>query len=322
MEFLDEDTRPRFLFQSRAPTSSITDPQIDQKKLSKPLLFISIPISLLLLGLSIFFIQSEPYKSLFLWVAFSILIGPFAPITITGGDIRVGQGPIVEFPDDAPIADEPKNKGLQKRSKPKRSEEFVVNPAPLIDNFNGYLKEEKKNESCENSGKGVVVLEEEKGWNEEDIEILKKQLLKHPVGKPKRWETIAEAFRGRHKVDSVIKKAKELGEKKVDDADSYAQFLKKRKPLDKKIDSGNEELAVENGKASGGGGGGEGGVSWSSSEDIALLNALKAFPKEVSMRWEKISASVPGKSKADCMKRVSELKKDFRSAKAGNTTGN
>lgn len=55
---------------------------------------------------------------------------------------------------------------------------------------------------------------------------------------------------------------------------------------------------------------------WSSGEDIALLNALKAFPKDVSMRWEKVAAAVPGKSKAACMKRVTELKKGFRSAKA------
>lgn len=54
---------------------------------------------------------------------------------------------------------------------------------------------------------------------------------------------------------------------------------------------------------------------WSSAEDLALLNALKAFPKDVAMRWEKIAASVPGKTKSACMKRVTELKKNFRSSK-------
>jgi hypothetical protein len=33
------------------------------------------------------------------------------------------------------------------------------------------------------------------------------------------------------------------------------------------------------------------------------------------MRWEKVAASVPGKTKAACMKRVTELKRDFRSTK-------
>ncbi|KAK8578122.1 hypothetical protein V6N13_046979 [Hibiscus sabdariffa] len=66
------------------------------------------------------------------------------------------------------------------------------------------------------------------------------------------------------------------------------------------------------------GGGGTGAVVWNSVEDIALLNALKAFPKDVPMRWEKVAAAVPGKSKAACMKRVAELKTDFRSSKASN----
>ena len=55
---------------------------------------------------------------------------------------------------------------------------------------------------------------------------------------------------------------------------------------------------------------------WSSAEDIALLNALKAFPKEVSMRWEKVAAAFPGRSKPACMKRFAELKKGFLTAKA------
>ncbi|KAL5551226.1 hypothetical protein UlMin_001402 [Ulmus minor] len=315
MEFLDEDARPRFLFQSKAPNSSFADPEEEQKKFSKPFIFITISISSLLLVSSIFFVQSEPSKSLLLWVALSILLGPFAPISITGGDIRVGRGPILDLPDETLQSDEEtKKKAPQKRSKPRRSEETGFDPAPVIETTNGSAKEQKKNVG--NSNGGVAVVEEEKDWNEEDIEILKKQLLKNPVGKPKRWEVIAEAFRGRHKVDSVIKKSKELGEKRSDDGDSYAQFLKKRKPVDKRADGGNEG-------SDGGGGGGfaaEEGESrkenWSSAEDIALLNALKAFPKEVSMRWEKIAAAVPGKSKAGCIKRVSELKKDFRSSKA------
>ncbi|KAI4369961.1 hypothetical protein MLD38_018353 [Melastoma candidum] len=57
------------------------------------------------------------------------------------------------------------------------------------------------------------------------------------------------------------------------------------------------------------------GIGWSGIEDISLLNTLKAFPKETSVRWEKIAAAVPGRSKAECVKRVSELK-DFWSSKA------
>ncbi|KAF7810024.1 dnaJ-like protein subfamily C member 2 [Senna tora] len=192
-----------------------------------------------------------------------------------------------------------------------RSEEIAVGPVVSMEGVRSSDREEKRSQTSGGGGNDTA-LKEEMEWTEEDIEILRKQMVKNPVGKPRRWEVIAEAFRGRHKVESVIKTAKELGEKKLDDADSYAQFLKKRKPMDKRLENESEnENANENGTSS------EGPASgWSSGEDIALLNALKAFPKDAAMRWEKIAAAVPGKSKAACMKRVSELKKEFRSAKA------
>lgn len=182
-----------------------------------------------------------------------------------------------------------------------------------------YAREEKK--VGKNGGTGdEFCVKEEKEWTEEEIGVLKKQLVKHPVGKPGRWEAISEAFRGRHKLESVIKKGKDLGERKTDDGDSYTQFLKKRKPVDKRVEDENGGLdvgLVENveSRKESGGGGGEGGVVWSAGEDIALLNALKTFQKDVAMRWEKIAAAVPGKSKAACVKRVADLKRDFRSAK-------
>ena len=111
-------------------------------------------------------------------------------------------------------------------------------------------------------------------------------------------------------MESVINKAKSLGNEKPADSDSYSKFLKDRKPVDKRVEGVDGELVNRES-------GGE-GSSWTSVEDVALLNALKAFPKDVAMRWEKIAAAVPGKTKAACMKRVSELKKEFRSSKASN----
>lgn len=312
MEFLDEDARPRFLFQSKAVTSSATEAEPHYKNLSKPFIAFTVSVSFLLLGLSFFFLKSEPYQSLLIWVALSILVGPFAPPSVTGGDIRVGHGPIVDFPDiTSQVEDDSKKRVPQKRQKPRRFDESGVDSTPVAETVNGPVREAKKSEAFEGNSNGVRAFEEEKDWVEEDVEVLKKQLLKNPVGKPRRWEVISEAFGGKHSVESVIKKAKELGEKKVSDSDSYAEFLKKRKPNDKKIESENQEMGDENNAESK-----NGGVSWAATEDIALLNALKAFPKEVSMRWEKIAAAVPGKSKAACMKRVAELKKGFRSAKA------
>ncbi|CAK7356209.1 unnamed protein product [Dovyalis caffra] len=306
MEFLDEDARPRFLFQSRP----LTDTQTQKKPHNKLFLFLSISLSSLLLLLSFLYLQTEPIRSLFFWVSISLLVGPFAPCHLTGGDIRVGQGPILE-----PLEQEPEiveeRQARKKRSKPIRSEETVKNPIQNVEITNGLSSKGKKVETLASSENGLVRNEGEKEWNEEDVEILKKQMLKNPVGKPRRWEVIAETFNGRHRVESVIKKAKELGEKKMDDSDSYARFLKNRKPLDTRAQGEDEGLeSAESRQADGG------AVGWSTGEDLALLNALKAFPKDVAMRWEKIAAAVPGKSKAACMKRVTELKRDFRSSKA------
>lgn len=311
MEFLDEDARPRFLFQSRPISSSLTNTQTQQKPLNKLFLFLSISLSSLLLLLSFLYLQTEPIRSLLFWVSISLLVGPFAPSHLTGGGIRVGEGPILEPLEQEPELVEEKQ-ARKKRSKPIRSEEIVKNPIQNVEIANGLSSKGKKAETLATGEKGLVRNEGEKEWNEEDSEILKKQMVKNPVGKPKRWEVIAEAFNGRYRVESVIKKAKELGEKKMDDSDSYARFLKNRKPMDTRAESGSQGLeSDESGQEVGG------GLGWTTGEDIALLNALKVFSKDVAMRWEKIAAAVPGKSKAACMKRVTELKKDFRSSKAG-----
>ncbi|KNA08379.1 hypothetical protein SOVF_163190 [Spinacia oleracea] len=317
MEFIDEygESRPRLIFQSRPQPSSVAidSPQNSQK--NKPILIISLSFSLLFLGASFFFIQSQLLNPLFLWLSLSFLVGPFAPLSITAGDIQVGQGRIVEFsPQIDPIdADESKKKVPNKRNRGKRSDfegvtsngssDFVKNS----DNLEGFGVDLKENEKGDlKSGSNVVI--EEKDWSEEDLGLLRKQVLKYPIGKPRRWEVISEAFKGRHGVESVINKAKSLGKEKPVDSDSYSKFLKDRKANDKKVEGENVAASnVENGGEV---------ITWSSSEDIALLNALKAFPKEVAMRWEKISAAIPGKPKAACMKRVSELKKEFRSSKA------
>lgn len=101
----------------------------------------------------------------------------------------------------------------------------------------------------------------------------------------------------------MIRAAKSLSAKGPPGDDSFSQFLKQRKPLDKRVDDAGGDSVAGNG-------------GWCSGEDIALLNALKAFPKDAEMRWEKVAAAVPGKSKAECVRRVAELKRDFRSSKS------
>lgn len=327
MEFLDEfESKPRFLFQSKhLPQPSDSDDALHPSSsffssLHKPTIFISLSFSLLIFSLACLYFNFEPFKSLLLWLSFSLLIGPFAPPSLTAGDIRVGLGPPLK--ESARISIETNEKLNRKSTKTlkktsedaarldgylEKSNTIYGSHVDLTENksngFNGSLTEKKSEEQSE--------------WSEVDEELLRKFMGKHPVGKPGRWEAIAEGFKGKHKVEAVIAKAKEMGERKVSDQDSYKKFLKDRKPVDKRVldEEGNETNAVngivnenvEEGRKESG---------WTAVEDLALLNALKAFPKDVAMRWEKIAASVPGKAKSACMKRVAELKKDFRSSKA------
>lgn len=314
MEFLDEEARPKIMFQSGVSPSSISEPQT--QSLNKPLIFLTLSISSVIFALTIFFVDSEPLQSILFWLALSILVGPFAPASITGGDIRVGRGSVLELspsPDQEP---EVKNvkltpSGRRHNNKARRSEELgsvSASPASIRDiNEPASNAAEKKSGAFEHSGSS----REDQEWTEEDFELLKKQMLKHPVGVPRRWEIITEAFRGRHGVESVVKTAKSMSDRKLGDGYSFARFLKDRKPMDKRVEGGGNEEAL-------GGATAAGELGWTATEDIALLNALKAFPKEVSMRWEKIAVAVPGKSKNACMKRVAELKKGFRSSKATN----
>ncbi|XP_010529258.1 PREDICTED: dnaJ homolog subfamily C member 2 [Tarenaya hassleriana] len=311
MEFYDED-RPRLVFQSRpspSPSSSVAE---NPKNLSKVFTSISVSVALLLFCLSVFYLRSEPFKSILLWLSLSLLAGPFAPSSLTGGQIRVGHGRILE---PEPVDEQPAETERESRRKTVNKRSKGLNPDfppeiayPVPEIADSLSRKVDQNEIPHSAGTGSASDVEIRDWTEEDIEFLKKQLTKHPAGKPGRWEAVAAAFGGRHRLENVIKKAKELGEKKANDSNDYAQFLKNRKPLDGRMaEEKAEDPATGDGEVK--------KETWTNGEDIALLNALKAFPKEVAMRWEKIAAAVPGKTKAACMKRVSELKKDFRSSK-------
>lgn len=303
MEFLDEDSRPRIQFQSRAVTASSQSTAYALKSLNKVLIFFTTSIGIALLCFTFLYASNlEPVTSILLWIAVSILIGPFAPESVTGGDVRVGNGPELEDPEPDLVESE-----VKKPKQPRGGSRKIEEQSLISDELVKRIVE--KRDTNTTVAVASVKEEVETEWTEEDFELLKKQMVKNPIGKARRWEVITEAFGGRHKVDSVVKMAKSMAERKIgNEDDSYAQFLKHRKPLDNRaVDSDNGmkedcELEVETG--------------WSVGEDKALLNALKAFPKDVTMRWEKISAAVPGRSKKACMKRVADLKKDFRSSKA------
>lgn len=321
MEFLDEEARPKFYFQSRV--SSTPNSERVHHKIDKLQFAICSLVSLVLLLFSIFYFhESHVIQFLLFWMALSLLIGPLAPVTHTGGEINVGKGEIIHPSDPDPAQlDEPKNRQSIRRSKARKPEDGVSSfSTRTIEPVIPEKCDKKSSPGIPENEKPIV---DEKDWTEEEYELLKKQLTKHPVGTPQRWELITEAFQGRHGLDSVVKTAKSLSTKRVV-GDSFAQFLKQRKPFDKRleaqVEASNVELpgsvVVPEDDASQKKGGDS---NWSSGEDLALLNALKAFPKDSSMRWEKIAAAVPGRSKAGCMKRMAELKRDFRNSKVSET---
>ncbi|KAG6509123.1 hypothetical protein ZIOFF_034514 [Zingiber officinale] len=262
------------------------------------------------------------------WVRRMFHLANFASEIKNGGSISICRVKINfelesnPLPDPEPAPDhsdldDPKKRIQGRRARSKKPEDPPPPPLvpvvsamakikdPILDNDSGSADHVKSEQN-----------EEEKEWTVEDYELLKRQISKHPVGEPRRWERIAEAFRGQHGLDSVITTAKSLSEKRPASGDSYQQFLKQRKPVDKRVVAAELELPLqvgENGDSTKENGGGA--EKWSSGEDIALLNALKTFPKDVSMRWEKVAAAVPGKSKVACMKRVAELKRNFRTSK-------
>lgn len=64
-------------------------------------------------------------------------------------------------------------------------------------------------------------------------------------------------------------------------------------------------------------------ADWTEAQELALVKALKAVPKDAPGvaegtvdRWEQVAALVPGKTKAQCMRRFKEIKGAFKASKA------
>lgn len=205
----------------------------------------------------------------------------------------------------------------------------------------GAFLQKNASATANSTADGIRVTTE---WTSADMDLLKKLMVKHPRGKLRRWEVIAEAFNGSHSVESIVRMSKALGERNKVDVDSYSQFLAKRKgavkviasPLSQRWDldeasmgnntppkksvladqvkmEGNDDILNNDIPMS------KGEVKrkkdWTETEDKALLNALKTFPKDIPMRWEKVALAVPGRTKSQCLRRFAELRESFRNKK-------
>lgn len=187
----------------------------------------------------------------------------------------------------------------------------------------------------------------EKPWSKEEIELLRKGMLKYPKGTSRRWEVISEYIGTGRSVEEILKATKTVLLQKPDAAKAFDSFLEKRKPAPSiasplttreetegesmtqgsqnsalKMDSSEESSTRSTNNQSPSDSSAANGVSSSSEQDVwsavqerALVQALKTFPKEANQRWERVAAAVPGKTVNQCKKKFALLKESFRNKK-------
>ncbi|XP_073009870.1 uncharacterized protein [Typha latifolia] len=185
----------------------------------------------------------------------------------------------------------------------------------------------------------------EKPWGKEEIEMLRKGMQKYPKGTARRWEVISEYIGTARSVEEILKATKTVLLQKPDSTKAFDSFLEKRKPapsisspLSTRLETGLPAKGTENASpgapvqsvttdmtnqksedrvvsAPNGASSSTEQDSWSETQERALIQALKAFPKEVTQRWERVAAAVPGKTVIQCKKKFASMKESFRSKK-------
>eukprot|EP00850_Spirogloea_muscicola_P014195 SM000100S09422 [mRNA] locus=s100:220116:225364:- [translate_table: standard] len=203
------------------------------------------------------------------------------------------------------------------------------------------------------SGKSNVFEKEckkERPWGKDEVELLRKALLKYPKGTSQRWEVIGTYLGTNRSVDEILRAIKTVLLQKPDDSKAFETFVQKRKPpatISSPLSSRDEDVQAstavtangttgEDHKVGKDGAEPENGLNevtvakcmangspvdseaWSEGQEVALVKALKAFPKDTTARWERIAAAVPGKNKNQCYKRFVALRDSFRNKKGEN----
>jgi len=186
----------------------------------------------------------------------------------------------------------------------------------------------------------------ERPWGKEEIEMLRKAMQKYPKGTSRRWEVISEFIGTGRSVEEILKATKTVLLQKPDSTKAFDSFLEKRKPAqsiasplstrDETVSSSTEGAGTASSKAaaqpaSSQTANGKAAAdpvpdvapsvtdpdAWTEAQVLALVQALKAFPKDASQRWERVAAAVPGKTVVQCKKKVAAMRENFRSKKAG-----
>ncbi|XP_024995474.1 dnaJ homolog subfamily C member 2-like [Cynara cardunculus var. scolymus] len=176
----------------------------------------------------------------------------------------------------------------------------------------------------------------EKPWGKEEIELLRKGMVKHPKGTSKRWEVISDYIGTGRSVEEILKATKTVLLQKPDSTKAFDSFLDKRKPavsissplttreeiegVSSNPTPAEEKPIIQNASDEIVANGVENSVTsdqdvWSAVQETALIQALKTFPKEANQRWERVAAAVPGKTVNQCKKQFTVLKEKFRNKK-------
>ncbi|ONK63607.1 uncharacterized protein A4U43_C07F17000 [Asparagus officinalis] len=178
----------------------------------------------------------------------------------------------------------------------------------------------------------------ERPWGKEEIEMLRKGMVKYPKGTSRRWEVISEYIGTGRSVEEILKATKTVLLQKPDSAKAFDSFLEKRKPAqaiasplttraesdgvpltlkqEKSDEKATKETPSSDGLATNGVSSSNAEDIWSAVQERALIQALKTFPKETAQRWERVATAVPGKTVNQCKKKFALMKESFRNKKS------
>ncbi|XP_076948933.1 uncharacterized protein LOC143621381 [Bidens hawaiensis] len=180
------------------------------------------------------------------------------------------------------------------------------------------------------------VEKKEKPWGKEEIELLRKGIVKYPKGTSRRWEVISEYIGTGCSVEEILRATKTVLLQKPDSAKAFDSFLEKRKPtvtISSPLTTREEVVGLstvtvtpaqpnvgppkpsQDGDKADPAGSSSDPDTWTAVQETALVQALKTFPKETNQRWERVAAAVPGKTVNQCKKQFALMKENFRSKK-------
>ncbi|ESQ40525.1 hypothetical protein EUTSA_v10012905mg [Eutrema salsugineum] len=200
----------------------------------------------------------------------------------------------------------------------------------------------KQNGHVEANGFSMVdsdTQKKDKPWSKEEADMLKKGMTKFPKGTSRRWEVISEYIGTGRSVEEILKATKTVLLQKPDSAKALDSFLEKRKPAasiasplstreelgepiipttplednnstkteTKEQSSGNSQENNNNDNSEPIAAAGSDPDGWSAVQELALVQALKTFPKETNKRWERVAAAVPGKTMNQCKKKLKDI---------------